>query len=303
MSILTIKDEDFIKILYDRKKDSNKGDFGYIALIGGSKKYVGAIKLAELGAVSMRAGCGVCKIAAPKSLYPYIANKILEATYFPLSDNDCDLIFNENEFCELIKNVRVVAIGMGIGISSEVEKAINYLENRDDKLKIIDADGITVLSKIGFNNFKYKTILTPHFKEFKHLLLSFYKDSIYNDIEFLKNNNVCLAEKFARDTNCFILLKGYNTVVTDGSETYIVNRGCSGMATAGSGDVLSGIVSSVVGYNTNDILLAIAVAAYINGVAGEIAESINGQISMVSSDTANCVKLAINKILSNIKNK
>ncbi len=301
MSILKITDEDFSNILYKRKKDSNKGDFGYIALIGGSKKYIGAIKLSELGAVSMRAGAGVCKIATPKGLYPYLAKNILESTYFPLSDSDYDLIFVEDEFSELIKNVRVVAIGMGIGISIEVEKAIRYLLVREDKIKIIDADGITVLSKIGFKDFKYKTILTPHFYEFKKLLLSFYKDDMYNDIEFIKNNNIKIAEKFARDTKCFLLLKGTNTVVTNGEETYIIDKGCSGMATAGSGDVLSGIISSIVGYNINNILLAVAVSAYINGLAGEIAESINGQISMISSDTANCVKLAINKILSDIK--
>ena len=127
----------------ERKNFSNKGTYGYTALIGGSKRYSGAIRLAYLAAVAMRSGAGVVKVALPDSLYHDVTSHVLESTIFPLSDEDSNIRFVEEEIKELTSNVKTVAFGMGIGVSKETERVLLYLlENYKGKL-IIDADGLT----------------------------------------------------------------------------------------------------------------------------------------------------------------
>ena len=132
----------------ERKNFSNKGTYGYTALIGGSKRYSGAIRLAYLAAVAMRSGAGVVKVALPDSLYHDVTSHVLESTIFPLSDEDSNIRFVEEEIKELTSNVKTVAFGMGIGVSEETKRVLLYLL-RDYKGKlIIDADGLTLLSNI-----------------------------------------------------------------------------------------------------------------------------------------------------------
>ena len=113
--------------------------------------------------------------------------------------------------------------------------------------------------------------------------------------ESTKQDEINIAKDFARKYNVILLLKGPTTVVTNGQEVYLVKRGCPGMATAGSGDVLSGILVGMLGYNEPDIL-TVAAGAYLNGMAGEIAQEKYTDISMVASDTAKCLPEAVKKI-------
>lgn len=322
----TLSKEDFNKVLFKRPIDSHKGLFGYIALIGGSEKYSGAIKLAAMANASMRAGTGVCKVAAPKSLYEIIAKNILEATFFPLSCDGYDLLFVEKEFEELIKNTKAIAIGMGIGDTKETQKAIKYLLRNYNGILIIDADGINALTKINekyLKNTKAKVVFTPHLKEFQRLMIykerRFQNKVLYdhkkrkgifakffgstkfvNDLEQLsdiKDHAEQLATDFAKYYNVNIVVKGSENIITDGIDTYKIVKGTPGMATAGSGDVLSGIIAAILGYNENNLLTALAVACYINGLAGEIANKKVNEISMIASDTVDSIKDAIDYIL------
>ena len=274
----------------ERKNFSNKGTYGYTALIGGSKRYSGAIRLAYLAAVAMRSGAGVVKVALPHSLYHDVTSHILESTIFPLSDDDSNIRFVEEEISELISNVKTVAFGMGIGVSDETEKILLYLlKNYKGKL-IIDADGLTLLSKTDkklIREADCEIVLTPHIKEFSRLTGM--------SIEDILEDPVRIACEYAKDTKTTVLLKGPSTVVTDGTEVYITDKGCPGMATAGSGDVLSGILAAVCAY-IPDITKAVFVGAYINGLAGEMAQGEYGSISMTASDTAANIAGAINSI-------
>ena len=307
--------EDFKKIFYKRPIDSHKGLFGYIALIGGSEKYSGAIKLASMANASMRAGTGVCKVAAPKSLYEIIAKNILEATFFPLSCNGYNLKFVESEFSELVRHTKAVAIGMGIGDTIETQKAVEFLLKNYEGIIIIDADGINALTKLDDNilkNTKAKVVLTPHLKEFERLIDFKNKNGLVNfaptdcclhshsasPLQLTKI--IDLAVEFAKYYNVSILVKGNENIVTDGNDIYIIKKGTPGMATAGSGDVLAGITTAILGYNENNILQALAVAAYVNGLAGEIAVRRVNEISMVASDTISNIPLAINELLEGI---
>ena len=274
----------------ERKNFSNKGTYGYTALIGGSKRYSGAIRLAYLAAVAMRSGAGVVKVALPDSLYHDVTSHVLESTIFPLSDEDSNIRFVEGEIKELTSNVKTVAFGMGIGVSKETERVLLYLlENYKGKL-IIDADGITLLSNIdikAIRDAECEIVLTPHIKEFSRL--------IDLSIENILEDPIRYALEYAKETKTTVLLKGASTVVTNGNEVYITDKGCPGMATAGSGDVLSGILSAVCAY-IPDITRAAVTGAYINGLAGEMAQEKYGSISMTASDTAAYIAAAINSI-------
>ena len=275
----------------ERKNFSNKSTYGYVALIGGSKKYSGAIRLAAMANAAMRAGAGVAMLAVPDSISPYIIPNILEATIYPLSDNGGEIIFNESEFSALAARVKTIAFGMGIGLSGETEKALSYLLNNYKGRLIVDADGLTALSRLGsdaIKNAACELILTPHNMEFSRISGLPISEILSAPIDH--------AKKFAKDHGCTLLLKGPSTIVTDGDRVYVIDRGCAGMATAGSGDVLSGILAATAAYVPSP-LEATALAAYINGAAGELAESRTNPISMTASDTVSAISEIITEIL------
>ena len=282
--------------LPDRPKDSHKGDFGYVALIGGSIEYSGAIRLAAMANAAMRSGAGVASIAAPASICPLIAPQILEATLIPLSDKKGNLKFSEEDFSKICKRYDAIAFGMGVGLSDETVKAVEYLLKNYDRTLIVDADGLNAMSELSkdiIRQSKAKLILTPHLKEFSRLS-GMSMDDIKADPEGA-------ALKLADEIDAVVLLKGCTTYVTEPStqsserRLFAVDRGCPGMATAGSGDVLSGTLSALC-VNAEDLTLATAAAAYINGIAGEIAQSKRSDITMTSADTAMCIAEAIESI-------
>ena len=273
-----------------RKNFSNKSTYGYVALIGGSKKYSGAIRLAAMANAAMRAGAGVAMLAVPDSISPYIIPNILEATLYPLSDKNGEIVFNETEISALASRVKTIAFGMGISLSIETEKTLSYLLNNYKGRLIVDADGLTALSRLGsdaIKNASCELILTPHNMEFSRISGLSINDILSAPIDH--------AKKFAKEHGCTLLLKGPSTIVTDGETVYVIDRGCAGMATAGSGDVLSGILSATAAYVASP-LEATALAAYVNGAAGELAESRTNPISMTASDTAQ----AISEIITDI---
>lgn len=284
--------EDAAKSFPERKNNSHKGTYGYIALIGGSRRYSGAAKLANMAGCAMRSGAGVVKLAVPGVISNAVMPLLLESTLYPLSDNGDGIVFDEAEIAELISSVSTVAVGMGIGNSIETEKLLEYLlKNFKGKL-VIDADGINALSlrqELLADASPSAIILTPHPKEFSRL-------SGLSMDEILNNPCEC-ARDYAKSNDVIVLLKGTSTVITDGDSVYITNKGCPGMATAGSGDVLSGVIAATVSYNA-DTALAVAAGSYVTGLAGELAMEEENATVMVASDTVLCIKNAIKQIIA-----
>ncbi|MBE6600867.1 MAG: NAD(P)H-hydrate dehydratase [Ruminococcaceae bacterium] len=277
----------------ERKNFSNKSTWGYVALIGGSKRYSGAIRLAAMANAAMRSGAGVAMLAVPGTLAPMMMPEILEATVYPFSEADGGILFNENELSELCRRTKSIAFGMGIGLSDEARKSLAYLLKNYKGTLTVDADGLTALSRLGsdaIKNSKCKLILTPHNMEFSRLSGLTVDDILAAPIDS--------AKEYARENGCVLLLKGPSTIVTDGETVYVIEKGCPGMATAGSGDVLSGILAATSAY-IPDPLEAAALAAYVNGLAGEIAESSINPVSMIASDTVSAIPKAIGRILKN----
>ena len=285
-----LKKEDIKCIFPKRDENSNKGNFGYVGIMGGCVEYSGAVKLANLSSSALTAGAGVVRVIVPKEIANGVMPYLLEQTLFTIESKDGHMLFNKEEIDKSLEKLKALAIGMGWGESEDNEKILRYiLENKKIPI-VIDADGLNTLAKMDktiLNKTKCKVILTPHLKEFERI-------SGYS-FEDIKNNPQELAIKFAKEYNVILLLKGHTTTVTDGRTTYLAKKGCAGMATAGSGDVLSGILVGLLGYNEPTVL-TVAAGSYLAGLSGELVEKELNDISMKASDTISKIPDAINEI-------
>ena len=273
-----------------RDENSHKGNFGYVGIMGGCIEYSGAVKLANLSSSSLVSGAGVVRLIVPKEIAVSVMPYLLEQTLFPIESKNGHMLFDENVIDKALEKLKALAIGVGWGESIDNEKILKYILETKDIPIVIDADGLNTLAKMDksiLNKTKCKVILTPHLKEFSRI-------SGYS-LEEIEDNKEELATDFAKKYNVILLLKGNKTIVTNGKETYIVNRGCPGMATAGSGDVLSGILVGILGYNEPNVL-TVAGGAYLAGLAGELAQKNLNDISMRASDTISKIPEAINEI-------
>ena len=264
--------ESVLSILPDRTEDAHKGDFGRILLLCGSKGYTGAAYLAAMGA--LRSGAGLVFLGVPESIYAIEAVKLNEAIVFPLPDEAGRLSAAAiPEIMKRLPKMDAVLIGPGLGQGSgtfEVVKAV--LENAACSV-VLDADGINLIAshKDIVRGRTAPTILTPHAGEFARLS------------EKAVEDRKTAAEQMAQNLNCIMVLKGHNTVVTDGITTYINPTGNPGMAVGGSGDVLAGIIASLLGQGIEPVKAA-ACGAWIHGAAGDICASEIGQFGMLPTD-------------------
>jgi len=287
---------DFGDVLTARLHNSHKGSYGYTAIIGGCLEYSGAVKLANLAACAMRCGCGVTKLACAKSIAPAVSVHLLESTLFPIDDVGGHMMFDIDAFSSLVKGTSAISCGMGWGTSEENEKILTFLlQNYGGKL-VIDADGLNTLSRLGdgalCNRACESVVLTPHPLEFSRI-------SGYTMQEIFDDPVRCAKEYVLRHgKGVVLLLKGASTIVCDENDCYIVNCGCPGMATAGSGDVLSGILTGLLGYSKADAK-SVACGAYIAGLAGEMAGEEYGNIPMIASDTVKYIPAAISTLTKN----
>lgn len=285
-----LKKKDIKNIFPKRDENSNKGDFGYVGIMGGSIEYSGAVKLANLSLASLTSGAGVVRVIIPKEIVNGVMPYLLEQTLFTIESIDGHMIFDKEKIDKSLEKLKALAIGMGWGEGKDNKKILTYILENYEIPVIIDADGLNTLAKMDkeiLNKTKCKVILTPHLKEFQRI-------SGY-DLEEIKKRPEELAVEFTKKYNVILLLKGHKTIVTNGKEGYVVEKGCPGMATAGSGDVLSGILVGILGYN-NPSVLSVAAGAYLAGLAGEIAQNKLNDISMKASDTIANISEAINEI-------
>ena len=272
--------EDFLPLIKPRKNHSNKGTYGYVGIMGGCREYSGAVKLAGMGASALRSGAGVSKLIVPESIAPAVAPYLLEATLCPLADDAGHIIFEKEALDSALSGLSALSVGMGFGKSEENAKILEYLLCEKALPLIIDADGLNTLAGIDkklLRSTACKVVLTPHPKEFERISGVSVADVLQSPVEH--------AKSFAREYGVILLLKGTSTIVTDGEKTYICSRGSAGMATAGSGDVLSGVLTGLLGYMEYSAG-TVALGAYLAGAAGELAAREYTEIAMTAGDTA-----------------
>ena len=282
-----IENRDVKELLQERAIDSNKGDFGKAGIYGGSLEYSGALKLSYLSLSALRSGCGISRVLVKKELLPLLGPNILEQTLNILPDYDSDFY---NKLYSYIKDLSSLAFGMGLGRDEHLGDVLEFLIKNYSGNLIIDADGLNALSRMDLNILKMRKgniLLTPHLKEFSRL--------INKSLEEIKKDSLKLVKEFASTYNVTVLLKGHTTIISDGNDVYLVKSGCPGMANAGSGDVLSGILVGLLAYLDFN-LLTISTGVLINGISGCLAEADNTDISMIASDTISNIGNAIKVI-------
>lgn len=286
-----------IKNIFKRNQNSFKNNFGHILVIAGSYNMPGAGVLCANSAIT--SGAGLVTIAFPKSAYPVIAKNIKpEIMLLPLEEKNGTFSKSaQNKILKFIEKRKItsVAIGCGTGKSSSVKNLILSIIKKFDIYVTIDADGLNSLEGKQknsiikeFKNSKSKITVTPHPKEFERISGIKYKE----DTNYRKQ----ITKTFAKNNDIICLLKGHKTVVSDGNKVYINTTGNAGMATAGSGDVLTGIISAFECIENKDLLLKVSTAVYVHGLAGDFAAKEKSQVSMTASDIIGNIFKAIKKI-------
>ena len=272
MNCNVLSHEDVRNILPDRDPWGHKGSFGRILLLCGSRGFTGAAYFAAMGALST--GAGLTFLGVPESIYAIEAVKLNEPVVFPLADRNGKLSSEAiPEILNKLPSMDAVLIGCGMGQSEDtyaVTKAV--LENAACPV-VLDADGINVMAehKDVLRGRKSPTVLTPHDGEAARLFGPVGQD------------RTGYAKALASDLGCVLLLKGHRTVITDGETVYINETGNPGMAVGGSGDVLSGMIVSLLGQGI-DPLRAAACGAWLHGAAGDICAAELGQYAMLPTD-------------------
>ncbi len=272
MEIRELDHRQVLAILPDRPAEGHKGDFGKLLLLCGSRGYTGAAYLAAMGA--LRCGGGLVYLGVPESIYAIEAVKLHEPVVFPLPDRDGRLSAAATpEILDRLGSMDAVLIGCGMGTSDETFRVTEAVLRQAKCPVVVDADGINVLC--GHMDIvrgrTAPTILTPHPGEFARLAGPVGQDRMAS------------VKALAADLGAVVLLKGHRTCITDGDQAYRNVTGNPGMATGGSGDVLAGMITALLGQGI-PALEAAAVGAWLHGAAGDLAADRLGQYALLPSD-------------------
>lgn len=261
-----------LSLLPDRNPWGHKGSFGKLLLLCGSRGYTGAAFFAAMGA--LRSGAGLVFLGVPESIYGIEAVKLNEPVIFPLPDAGGRLSADAvPEILTRLPQMDAVLVGPGLGQSEGTLAVVRaVLENAQCPV-VVDADGINVLSahRDLLRGRKLPTILTPHDGEFARLG------------GVIGEDRMSAAAALAEELGCVVLLKGHETCITDGTDGYLNPTGNPGMAVGGSGDVLAGVITALLGAGLPP-LEAAACGAWLHGAAGDRCAAELGQYGMLPTD-------------------
>lgn len=281
----------FNKAVFNRPDDSNKGTLGSLLCICGSYGMAGAAIMA--GKAALRCGIGLLKIAVPKSIYPVCTTNILESVYYPLEETSNGVISSKNTdfLLEMCEKSSAVVIGCGLSVCDDTKNLVQSVITNCEKPLVIDADALNCICNKPeiLKNLKAPAIITPHPGEMARLLHSTPKT--------VNSNRENTAINFAKKFGVVTVLKGAGTIIAspDG-EVYINHTGNSGMATGGSGDVLSGIIGSLLAQGASPINAA-AAGVFLHGTIGDLAAEKLGKISMLPTDMIDMIPTAYLKLM------
>lgn len=274
---MVLTHENVLAMLPDRDENGHKGDFGKLLLLCGSRGFTGAAYLAAMGA--LRTGAGLVFLGVPESIYAIEAVKLNEPVVFPLPDQNGMLHTDAiEEIRTRLPKMDAVLIGCGLGQSDGCLAVVKFVLENAKCPVVLDADGINLISahKDILRGRNGVTILTPHDGEFSRL------GGIPGE------DRMASAQAMARDLGCILLLKGHRTCITDGETSYINETGNPGMAVGGSGDLLAGILVSLLGQHLPP-LEAAAAGCWLHGAAGDLCAMEIGQYGMLPTDMLNAL--------------
>jgi hydroxyethylthiazole kinase-like uncharacterized protein yjeF len=284
--IQTIEKTDAALLVPARPANSHKGDYGRVLIVAGSRGRTGAALMAAKAC--LRAGAGLVTMGVPETLTGVFQSRATEEMILPLPDKgDGSLSFEAaKEILSFIcGGADVLAIGPGIGISVDTTRIMRELILNSTAPMVIDADGInSIKGDAGIlRKAKSPLILTPHAKEMARLMKRDGQDGSA-DTAAIEADRVALSLSYSKKTGIYLVLKGAPTVIAEpGGKVFINTTGNPGMATAGTGDVLTGIVAAFLGQELNP-LDASVLGTYLHGLAGDIAASEMGMHSTIATD-------------------
>ncbi|MFM1524131.1 MULTISPECIES: NAD(P)H-hydrate dehydratase [Helcococcus] len=272
-------------MLPERKEDSNKYDFGKILIIGGSRGMVGSVYLASEAA--LRSGAGLVYALVPECVADTLECKTTEQIILTLDDNGKSNFgnFRREDLLNAIQNKSVVAIGPGMGVSENSRRILEIVLNNFDGPVVVDADAINILAKYP-ELIKDNIYITPHEMEFSRISGYSLNEILYDREGFIHN----FLDRY--DLN--ILLKGKNSIVADRNQIYINQTGNSGMSTAGSGDVLTGVVAAFLARENSIEMFKLA--CFIHGMAGDLASKRFGKTGLIARHIIEYLPYAIGEI-------
>jgi NAD(P)H-hydrate epimerase len=277
--------------LTPRKKNTHKGSYGRVLVLAGSPGMTGAAYLCSKAA--LRSGSGIVTLGIPESLNPIMEVKLTCVMTYPLPETKASTLSNKGrkEILKLCETHDVVALGPGLSQHPETRELILWLLKNIDRAMVIDADGLNALTNNVnvLHKIKQNVVLTPHPGEMSRLTglrsaKDVQKERLNTATQFVKS----IQKKSGGKRKLVLVLKGDKTIVADYGRTYVNRTGNPGMATAGVGDVLTGIIVSLTGQGL-DVFSASQLGVYIHGLAGDIAAKKKGELSMIASDIIDCL--------------
>jgi hydroxyethylthiazole kinase-like uncharacterized protein yjeF len=264
--------------LPERARDTHKGSYGKILFIAGSSSYLGAPYFSALS--FLKAGGGLSILATPKSISPFLASKGSEIVFLPQKDTPSGSIALENkdELLEFSQGVDMVVLGPGLSLAQKTQELVRKLTPKIKKPLLIDGDGITAIAEdLGkIKKRKTPTILTPHLGEMSRITKM--------EISEINKNKVDVLQRTARELDAMIILKGAHSLIGYPDGTVFINvSGNSGMATAGSGDVLTGTIAAMYGLGLA-LEDAVRMGVFIHGFSGDVAAVDKGEDGITAQD-------------------
>lgn len=287
--------EDYKNLFINRKENSNKGDYGKVTLIGGSKEYIGSLRLAETAYLSLKLGVGYSSICFPGCL-----NNIYKGTYNELIYHFLDyskkgfIKFNKDQISKILCS-DVIAFGMGVGVNKENFKLIKYLFKNYEGILILDADALNTLAKYGKDILlkprNCRVILTPHLKEFSRLTNL--------DIKTIKENRIEIGKEYSHKNSVILVLKDNVTTTINDNKVVLNVFGNNGLAKAGSGDILIGLIAGCLSLENEDIFKKVCLGSYLFGRSADILKINEGmnEYSITPSDTLKVIDRVIDELM------
>jgi len=279
------------RIIPERPAYSHKGKYGHVLIIAGSVGKTGAALMTAKSA--LRTGSGLVTLAIPAALKVVFQSNVLEEMILPLPCNTKTLSKEATEQIISFINEKAdsVAFGPGVGINEDTEEILKNLLMNCSVPIVIDADGITLLSKKKeiLREAKAKTVITPHPGEMSRLIGISIRD--------IEKQRIDIAMDIAKELNTVVVLKGVPTVISDGEQVFVNTTGNPGMATGGSGDVLTGMISSLIGQGM-DVFYASVLGVYLHGLSGDIGALKKGYHGLIARDIIENIPFAIKETLN-----
>ena len=281
-------------VVEPRAPDSHKGDYGRVTIIAGSRGKTGAAHLAAMGA--LRSGAGLVTVATPASCLPIVASMAPEFMTEPLPESTHGVVTPAGLDVILGLRHEVIACGPGLGREREVAQFVCGLLERSTVPLVLDADAITVLADdparlVGSE--ERDVVITPHPGEMARLIGA--------SVDEVQVNRIEVAGEFAATHHVYVVLKGHRTIIaTPEGHIFINPTGNAGMATAGTGDVLTGMLAAWLA-QLLDAEAACRLAVFLHGAAGDLAESDHGQVALMATDVLARLGPALNQLMGRAK--